>query len=166
MIRDTYARRQALALIGAGAFLPSVTWAREAPETPPEAEYVGGEDDAEIGAMEDPFRRLTAPVMIDGQGPFDFVVDTGANRSIISEDLAARLGQPPGRPTRVHGIAGPRDAATVKVKQFSFGSRRASNLSMATLPLGGLKAVVLLGVDGLKNQRVVFDMPGSKLHIM
>ena len=33
----------------------------------------------------------TVPVMINGQGPFDFVVDTGADRTVISEELAKQL---------------------------------------------------------------------------
>jgi hypothetical protein len=28
--------------------------------------------------------RLTIPVMINGQGPFQFIVDTGADRSVLS----------------------------------------------------------------------------------
>ena len=35
--------------------------------------------------------RMTVPVMINGQGPFDFVVDTGADRTVISEELAKQL---------------------------------------------------------------------------
>ncbi|HTI67288.1 MAG TPA: retroviral-like aspartic protease family protein [Caulobacteraceae bacterium] len=135
-------------------------------ESLPEAEFSPADGAADIGAMEDRFRRLTAPVMINGQGPFDFVVDTGANRSVISEELAARLQLPPGRPTMVHGITGVRAADTVKVATFNLGVRQASNLSIATLPLGPLRAAGLLGVDGLKNQRIVFDLPGSRLQIL
>src|SRR5262249_19642673 len=36
--------------------------------------------------------RIVAPVMLNGRGPFRFVVDTGANRSVITTQLAAALG--------------------------------------------------------------------------
>ena len=32
--------------------------------------------------------RLTVPVSIDGKGPYRFLVDTGAERTVISEELA------------------------------------------------------------------------------
>jgi predicted aspartyl protease len=41
--------------------------------------------------------RMTVEVFINGQGPFNFVVDTGADRSALSTTLAARLGLEPGR---------------------------------------------------------------------
>jgi predicted aspartyl protease len=109
---------------------------------------------------------MTAPVMVNGMGPYDFVVDTGANRSIISEELAAELALPPGRVTKVHGIVGERLVPTVKLERFAIGSREARNLSMATLPARHLGAAGLLGVDGMKNQRIVFDLPGARLQIV
>lgn len=169
MITLSCDRRQALALFGVGAVFPSAARSAQTPpkfERLPEAEF--GPEDAlsDIPAMEDMRRRLTAPVMIDGQGPFDFVVDTGANRSIISTELAAQLALPPGRPTLVHGIATERIVQTVRVGKFAIGGRTASNLSIAILPAVGLGAAGLLGVDGLKSQRVVFDFPGSRLQIV
>ena len=50
--------------------------------------------------------RMTAPVRINGQGPFPFVVDTGANRTVISAELAARLGLSKGPDQAVNDAAG------------------------------------------------------------
>src|SRR6185437_11714875 len=36
--------------------------------------------------------RVVAPVMVDGQGPFRFVIDTGASRSSVGPSLVASLG--------------------------------------------------------------------------
>jgi predicted aspartyl protease len=168
MTGSVYDRRTALALLGAGAVLPSAALAAaQLPFEPiPEAEFGNEDHPADIGAMEDMGRRMTAPVMINGKGPFDFVVDTGANRSILSEELAAELELPPGRVTKVHGIVGERLVPTVKLERFAIGAREAKNLSMATLPARHLGAPGLLGVDGLKNQRIVFDLPGSRLQIV
>ena len=162
-------RRQALALLGACAVSPSAAWALEAPGGPaiiPEADF--GSDDivTDLMGMVDRNRRMTAPVTINGQGPFDFVVDTGANRSIISNELAARLGLPTGRPAVVHGITGERLVPTVKLDKFTIGGRTASNLSMATLSAKNISGLGMLGVDGLKNQRIVFDLIGSRLQIV
>lgn len=165
-------RRTALALLGASAVLPSGLLTSPAfaaaapPELLPEAQFDDEDHPADVGAMEDMGRRMTAPVMINGQGPFDFIVDTGANRSIISEEVAAQLALAPGRPTIVHGIGTQRVVQTVKLSTFSIGGREARNLSMATLSAKNLGAQGLLGVDGLKNQRIVFDLPGARLQIV
>ena len=45
-----------------------------------------------LKALFDLYRRMTAPVRVNGRGPFPFVVDTGANQSVIAEGLAAHLG--------------------------------------------------------------------------
>ncbi|MEK6638843.1 MAG: retropepsin-like aspartic protease [Pseudomonadota bacterium] len=47
-----------------------------------------------IATAEDDALRMTVPVMINGQGPFRFVIDTGADRTVISSELAERLGLP------------------------------------------------------------------------
>lgn len=38
---------------------------------------------------------LVAPVLINGQGPFDFVVDTGTNTTLLDPGLAEKLAMPP-----------------------------------------------------------------------
>src|SRR3546814_18273537 len=35
--------------------------------------------------------RITIPIQIDGRGPWNFVVDTGSQRTVISRALAERL---------------------------------------------------------------------------
>ena len=35
--------------------------------------------------------RMTVPVLLSGSGPFRFLVDTGADRTAISRQLASRL---------------------------------------------------------------------------
>ncbi|MFM9978490.1 MAG: aspartyl protease family protein, partial [Sphingomonadaceae bacterium] len=49
--------------------------------------------------------RMTLPVHIGGQGPFGFVVDTGAERSVISNELARRLALDSAGRARVVGLA-------------------------------------------------------------
>ena len=35
---------------------------------------------------------IVVPVMVEGQGPFRFLLDTGASRSVVTESLARRIG--------------------------------------------------------------------------
>ena len=53
-------------------------------------------EDFAIGATRsDRLGRVVAPVSVNGQGPFRFIVDTGANRSVLSQGLVERLGLTP-----------------------------------------------------------------------
>src|SRR5688572_24064586 len=36
--------------------------------------------------------RIAAPVMINGQGPFRFILDTGANQSVLTRRVAEAVG--------------------------------------------------------------------------
>jgi predicted aspartyl protease len=164
-------RRQSLALLLAGCAVPAAARAAvpepQGPQAPllPEARFTPDHVTTELSGMEDRLRRMTAPVMIDGQGPFEFVVDTGTNRSVISDRLAAMLKLPAGRTVRLDGIGGVRAAPTVTLARFQVGERVADRLAMPVLAADALKCDGILGVDGLRNQRVVLDLAGQRLHI-
>ena len=169
MSRSQFVRRQALALLGAagaGAALGPPAFAAEASVSSlPEAAFVPELQSDEVEAMQDARRRMTAPVMINGQGPFEFIVDTGTNRSVISRELATRLGLPEGPKTLLHSISGRESAASARVDSFRIGQREARRLIMPALSARTVGADGLLGVDGLKNQRVVMDFLDNVLTI-
>lgn len=122
-------------------------------------------DGAQLDAGADIAGRMTAPVRINGQGPFDFVVDTGANRTVISADLAARLSLPSAGPADVHGIAGVEAAETVTVETFDIDALRTRRLRAPVLSRGRLGAAGLLGVDVLRDRRVLLDFRDGKFAI-
>lgn len=103
-------------------------------------------------------RRVVAPVMVNGQGPFRFVVDTGANRSAISRDLAERLGLTPHGVGEVNSIDGVISAPLVNVESMQYGSLPVHAAALPLLEgavLGGADG--LLGVDGLRERRLTLD---------
>lgn len=118
-----------------------------------------------IEAGEDAIRRLTVPVLIGREGPFPFVVDTGANRSVISAELASALTLPARPPISVNGIAGVETVAAVAVPPLEIGGLAARRSVMPAMPASRLGAQGLLGVDMLKNRRVEFDFVQSRLTI-
>ena len=113
-----------------------------------------------LAAAQDLTARMTIPVMVDGQGPFPFVVDTGADRSVISRTLAARLHLPAGRPVRLHATSGASDVQTV-VTDLAFGSRDVAGVQAAVLDAGNVGAAGMLGIDALRDQRVIMDFNAS-----
>ena len=42
----------------------------------------------------DRYERLTVPVMIDGQGPYRFLIDTGAQATVVTHRIVDDLGLP------------------------------------------------------------------------
>ena len=126
------------------------------PPTPDEAALDTGADGAQ---------RMTAPVRINGQGPFDFVVDTGANRTVISAELAKTLGLPEVGVTDVHGVSGVEPAVTVGIDLLEVDQVASRKLRAPALARGRLGCDGLLGVDVLKDRRVVMDFTRNRLTI-
>src|SRR5262249_43980223 len=109
--------------------------------------------------------RMTTKVLINGQGPYDFVIDTGANRSVIATELAAQLQLPPGNPTRVHGIARVQDAQTVNVKSLRAGAVEAPIEDVPLLARVDLDADGILGIDAFADRQVTFDFVTNVVRI-
>lgn len=147
-------RQLALALAGA-AVAPGLAFGQEPAPEPASI----------IGADEDRYDRLTIPVRVGGQGPYDFVVDTGADRSVLSQDIADSLGLEPGKPVMVQGIIGAELAQTVKAPELDLGKIVLKGLDMPVLSRERLGADGLLGVDALQRRRLVMDFRERRLEI-
>lgn len=109
--------------------------------------------------------RLTVPVTVNGQGPFDFVVDSGADRSVLSAPLADRLGLAPGPNVLVHGVGGSQITHTARVDDLVVGDTRLSSVNLPVLPPERVGADGLLGVDILEGRNVIMDFRKRKLEI-
>lgn len=108
---------------------------------------------------------LTVPVMINGQGPFQFAIDSGSTTTLISDELAARLQLPPGKQVRVHAMGGTGRIPTVKIEQIEVSNNRLRNIDLAAVPRSNINADGLLGLNLLKNQRVVMDFRSGTIRI-
>src|SRR4051812_4563825 len=109
--------------------------------------------------------RMTAPVRINGQGPFQFVVDTGANRTVLSAELADSLDLRPGPIANVQGVAGVEPTGTAAIDELRVGSVVSRNLLAPRLPRQRLGADGLIGVDVLRNRKVLMDFRRGELLI-
>ena len=74
------------------ALAPSLACAADRFPPKPSDSLLPDPDLSDVQGGADLQNRLTLETMIDGKGPFHFVVDTGADRSVISTELAATLG--------------------------------------------------------------------------
>lgn len=94
-------------------------------------------------------RRLTVEVMLNGQGPFQMMVDTGANSSVISIETADRLGLARGAPVEMHSIAGVQTVDTVMIDTLQMGRRIRRRMRVSLVAEHDLGAPGLLGLDWL-----------------
>jgi predicted aspartyl protease len=117
-----------------------------------------GEASASGATAEDRRGRMVAPVLVAGQGPFRFIVDTGANRSVLSQALATQLGLTPTGSDEVHSVHGVTVAPIVNARSLSYGPLPLPSDQMPLLQgavLAGEQG--LLGVDGMRGRRLLMD---------
>jgi predicted aspartyl protease len=166
----------ALILAGLGAALIAAAPSRAQEAPPPAAPVpalaadpaptVADLQQAEtLGLTEDNHSRMTVQVRIDGRGPFAFVVDTGAERTVISRELASALDLAPGQTTTVHSMSEVSQIRTVVIPDLRIGSRSVLGIHAPALARADLGASGMLGVDSLQTQRVVFDFGRREMTI-
>jgi predicted aspartyl protease len=132
---------------------------------PPPPLLQPGDVGAALATDADMSGRVTAPVRINGQGPFDFVVDTGANRTVITSELAAQLGLPDAGPADVHGVAGVEPSNTATIDLLEVDAVATRGIRAPTLSRSRLGADGLLGVDVLRGRRVTIDFLTDEFRI-
>ncbi|MBX3484133.1 aspartyl protease family protein [Phenylobacterium sp.] len=109
--------------------------------------------------------RMTVPVHLANHGPFAFVVDTGANHTVVGVETAERCGLPTDGVAEVHGIAGAQPAPLVKAPLLRVGQVQSRNLRLPALPKSALGADGLLGIDVLKNRRMRLNFRANTFEI-
>ncbi|HEV7385176.1 MAG TPA: retropepsin-like aspartic protease [Phenylobacterium sp.] len=113
----------------------------------------------------DDAKRMVVPVYLNSQGPFGFVVDTGANRSVVATEVAALCGLPSAGRADVHGIAGVEAANLTAVRRLAVGEVVSSALELPVVPRARLGADGLLGVDIMRGRRMSLDFARNRFEI-
>jgi predicted aspartyl protease len=108
---------------------------------------------------------MTVPVRVSGSGPFRFVVDTGADRTVISRQIADRLRLPPGAAVNMHSVTGVDRVRTAMLDRIDYSAKRVAGVEAAVLEAEHIGADGILGTDSLSSQRVQFDFSNNLLSI-
>lgn len=144
-----------LVVLGAVA----MTTAEAEPQVPPSEVEV-------IELQRERFERLTVPVTIMGEGPFRFLIDTGAQATVVSRALADRLALTERAGATLVGMASSRRVETAVVPDLGLGSRL---FTIRTAPLvegthiGDADGI--LGIDSLQDQRVLIDFANRRIAV-
>lgn len=114
---------------------------------------------------QDSARRMTVPVTIEENGPFSFVIDTGAERTVLSRRLVDKLSLEAEEPAELMSIAGRSSVDMVYVPSLSLGSKSYDGLVTPVLQARNMGADGILGLDGLQNHRILFDFQNNQITV-
>ncbi len=118
---------------------------------------------------------IVVPVMVGGAGPFNFILDTGATRTLVGDDLAGLLNAPRVARAELVTSAGSEMRDVVRLGRVEVAGARAESLLASVLPAARLHGLArgvrgLLGQDFLsafnytldyRRRRLIWDEPGD-----
>ncbi|HEX8380150.1 MAG TPA: retroviral-like aspartic protease family protein [Allosphingosinicella sp.] len=149
--------------LAAAALAASAPLSGQAPAPPPPQ---GPEEEGVVlGTDQDRWARMTVPVTIGDSGPYDFVVDTGAERTAIAAELARDLRLGLGRRARLHSMTEVSQIQTVLIPALEVGGRNVRDIHAPALQRRHIGAEGILGVDSLQSQRVSFDFVREQMTV-
>ena len=111
-------------------------------------------------------QRLTVPVVVGARGPYNFIIDTGAERTVVSRELAGSLRLTASEPVRLTSMTGSTLVNTVVVPDLSIKSIGLLHTVIApSLEARNLGAVGLLGIDTLSKHAVSIDFEAGTMTV-
>lgn len=102
-------------------------------------------------------RRLTIPVMIEGRGPYDFMIDTGSQATAVTHQINEGLSLPHLGQATVVGMASRRVVDLVEVGNLTVGAHVIEDLEAPVLDRLNVGADGIIGLDSLQDFRVLMD---------
>jgi hypothetical protein len=138
---------------------------------------LGTSDLAVVTAPENPvpipFRKalnlIFTQVTINGHGPYNFAIDTGATQTVVSEKLVSAMGLQPITSSVVYGIggAGKVDTKLYGVKELVVGDVKIKTLTVGTFndPLVSQLADGILGTALLSDFILTVNYPANQLEL-
>lgn len=120
---------------------------------------------AEILGFGDADNRMTVPVSIGASGPYQFIIDTGAERSVVSRELAGSLNLVAGHRVRVTTMAGQSELGTFMLSSLRISKITPDTLEAPAVAADALGAPGMLGIDALKGQSVAIDFDKATMEV-
>jgi predicted aspartyl protease len=110
--------------------------------------------------------RMTVPVRLSGAGPYQFLVDTGADRTAVSRELVASLRLASAGGAELHSVAGVSNVTTARIPDLALTRTPEQSVDAAVLDRANMGADGIVGVDVLRSQRVQFDFEKQTMSIV
>jgi predicted aspartyl protease len=101
--------------------------------------------------------RLSVEVGVNGRGPYRFIVDSGADSSVVGLRLARELALPLGTPATLHGMTSSALVDRVRVASLRLGTTTVRELELPALSEADIGGQGIIGLDALVQQRLLLD---------
>jgi len=114
---------------------------------------------------------ILVPVEVNDQGPFDFILDTGAGPSLLSVELAEKLKVNVLGSKQGQSAGGAVSVSLAKVDSFSVGTARLPDVDVGIVDLKHIGTTVGAKIDGdlgynfLKSFRISIDYEKCQLRL-
>lgn len=155
----------ATALIcGAPAFSQTATTKLDAVSGVPEIDRTTQTKDVQFRTDADD--RMTVPVRLAGGGPFQFLVDTAADRTAVSRQIVSQLRLSNTGDVELHSATGISTVMTARVNDLELTHPPEQTIEAAVLDRTNMGADGIVGVDVLRSQRVQFDFTTQTMSIV
>jgi predicted aspartyl protease len=109
---------------------------------------------------------MTVPVRLGGAGPYQFLVDTGADRTAVSRELVTRLNLQSAGGVELHSVTGVSTVTTARIRNLELTHPPEQSIDAAVLDRQYMGADGIVGVDVLRSQRVQFDFATQTMSIV
>lgn len=100
---------------------------------------------------------MTVPVTIAGRGPYHFMIDTGAEATVVTHGIEAELRLPSAGRALLVAAASQQMVDLVALDGLELGSRTIDNIAAPVLERQNIGADGILGLDSLQGLRVLLD---------
>ena len=141
--------------------IPAMSRAADPVPRQPAAESQPAPDAIDLGT--DKNSRMTVDVTIGGKGPFPFIVDTGAERTVIAREVAGQLALREGGSSTLHSMGASEPVHTVVIPQLAANKLVVNKIVAPALAQRNLGAAGILSLDGLKSQRMLLDFASGRM---
>jgi predicted aspartyl protease len=101
--------------------------------------------------------RMTVAVRINGSDPLRFVVDSGADTSVVGTQLAGRMAFEPSGSVLVNGMTESALVPQVRLDTLELGPTAFNDLYVPVLQERNIGADGIIGLDALVEQRLMLD---------
>ncbi len=122
-------------------------------------------DSEQISIAEDRLARMTIPVTIAQGGPYEFIIDTASQRTILSKEIARKHELEIEDEVNIIALAGNTVVQTVYVPELTLGKRSYGGLISPIFRAVNIGADGVLGLDSLQGQRILFDFLDRKITV-
>lgn len=136
-------------------------------EPPQNSEAIGPDlNKAEVlDIIQDRHQRYTIPVTIDGVGPFNFMIDTGSQATVVTHEINDLLSLPSLGTATLVGMSSIKTVPLVEVDNLQMGSQLLQNLSAPVLERDHIGADGIIGLDSLQDSRVLIDFRNETIAV-